>query len=132
LILFFFALSVVLTSFGCSGIVSEKDILGTYHTDLSWGSSTLELKEDHTFVQTIQIKDSSTKQLIGRWKLGDSHDKDSTWISRSLILTPYFDVSQLGQGKRVDLGGLQVEGIGSHLQLSVDTDNGINYFRKPK
>lgn len=126
----FFALAVVLTSFGCSGLISENDILGTYHADLSWGSSALELKEDHTFVQTIEVRGSSTKQLVGRWHLGDVHDRDSTWISRSLILTPYLDISKIGRGKRIDLGGIQVEGIGSYLQLLVDPDNGINYLRK--
>lgn len=40
---------------------------------------------------------------------------------------PFLDVSQLGRGRRVDMGTVQAEGLGSYVDLSVD--DGIDYSK---
>jgi hypothetical protein len=62
-----------ITLCGCSKLVTPKDrdAVGTYVANLKWGTATLTLNDDHTFVETVETT-SGTKTGSGSWHLQKS------------------------------------------------------------
>ena len=96
----------------------EREVPGTYQAQTDWGRSTLLLKHDHTFEQSVRGKDGSTKTMTGKWSLEDG----------VLTLTPCLAVNQKEKGIYVPACGTSITRLGlSSVEIALDPDAGIAY-----
>jgi hypothetical protein len=80
---------------GCSAVVTDTQAPGTYEAETDWGGSTVVLAKDHTFEQTVSLKDGQSKKISGSWRITrNSGDPAYTTIS----LTPFYSVTHNMQG----------------------------------
>jgi hypothetical protein len=109
---------ILLTLFtGCSAVVTDAQAAGTYKAETDWGVSTLILSKDHTFDQTVRLKNGQTKHLNGTWRItSNSGDPAYTTIN----LSPFYNVTHDKQGQftlasafsiyHVPFGGINIAG----------------------
>ena len=60
---------LLLLPLGCSAVVTDTEAPGTYKAETDWGVSTLVLAKDHTFQQTVRLKNGQARELHGWWKI---------------------------------------------------------------
>jgi hypothetical protein len=98
-------------------------MIGQYHAEFPWGDAMLNLNPDHTFREAIRITTGNPQELTGKWTV------DSKWPAR-VSLTPYWDLTQEGPGKKLSSSSLSIESrwiSGVHIDL---TSYGTHGFQK--
>jgi hypothetical protein len=110
---------------GCSWRVQDADLRGTYHATTDWGTSTLILRADHTFEQTVSTNSGTFRKVKGIWEL------DTSGSSRSLTLSgKYLSVTHDKQGEEADGAFASVERrLFGGVEISSDPDYGIAFQR---
>ena len=115
--------SSLLFLFGCSRHSRESRLVGSYRVDADWGSSTLLLKADHTFEQTVSTKSGGFKRTKGEWQL----DKRDYGID---FKNSYLCVTHDKQGENADGGYASIEPrLFGGIEISADPDYGISFRR---
>jgi len=64
---YLFAVSVVMTLIGCSTDVPLNKVYGTYKASYPFGSETITLNRDDSFVQQIMIRSQASVIVRGKW-----------------------------------------------------------------
>jgi hypothetical protein len=112
---------------GCSAIVTDDQAPGTYKADADWGVSTIVISKDHSFSQTVTLKNGQTKQLSGHWKISrNTGDISYTTIS----LSPFFNITHDKQGQPTAASAYSIYHVPfGGINIAADPDFGIA-FRK--
>lgn len=117
--------SSLLFLFGCSRHSSEARLVGSYRADADWGSSTLLLKADHTFEQTVSTKSGTFKKVNGEWKLDASGLTDAITFKKK-----YLSVTHNEKGEEVGGAFASVDPtLFGAPEISADPDYGISFRR---
>jgi hypothetical protein len=112
---------------GCSRRSSEARLVGSYVAVTEWGSSTLLLKSDHTFEQTVSTKSGTFKKIDGEWGLYTSGLTEAIEFKKR-----YLAVTHDERGEEVDGAYASIEtGLFGGIEISADPDYGIS-FRKDR
>ena len=117
------ALMAVLLSclVGCSWRVQDAELSGTYHATADWGTSTLVLRPDHTFEQSVSTNSGIFRKVQGTWELHKSGQ--SITFSKK-----YLSVTHDEQGEEADAAFASVERrIFGGVEISADPDYGIAF-----
>ena len=110
---------------GCSRHSRETNLIGSYRADAEWGSSTLLLKADHTFEQTVSTKSGTFKKVSGEWELDTSGLTDAITFKKK-----YLSVTHDGKGEEVDGAFASVDQtLFGAPEISADPDYGISFRR---
>jgi hypothetical protein len=103
----------------------DADIVGTFQANPKWGTSTLVIRSDHTFEQTVSTSSGSFRRVEGRWELHTSTSGDSITFDQK-----YLSATHDEQGEEVDGAFASVNrGLFGGVEISADPDYGIA-FRK--
>jgi hypothetical protein len=79
---------------GCGNRVHQKDLIGTYKAEMSWGNSIITLSEPGVMHETVQVRDGGgIQEVSGIWKKGKADD---------ILIIPFIEFDQGGQIRRVD------------------------------
>ena len=62
-----FSVVALLLIAGCSTTVAPEKVYGTYVADYPFGSASLKLEHDGSFVQEVTIKDQQPETVRGSW-----------------------------------------------------------------
>ena len=110
---------------GCSWRVQDSELSGTYHAPADWGKSTLVLRPDHTFEQSVSTNSGTFRKVQGTWEL------DTSDTSRSITLSgKYLSVTHDKQGEEADGAFASVERrLFGGVEISSDPDYGIAFQR---
>jgi hypothetical protein len=65
----FLGSALLCSCLGCH-VTSERLIVGTYRAEAPCVTITLVLNRDHSFLQTVRTTSGETKQLTGKWTIG--------------------------------------------------------------
>jgi hypothetical protein len=106
--------------------ISDQDVIGTYEANAQWGQSTLVLRSDHSFEQTVVRNDHTQARTKGTWKLDlFAEDGSSHGI---IVLKPFLEVSHDHKGDPVD-GAVPSIGRGLlwGITIAADPDWGISF-----
>jgi hypothetical protein len=115
---------LLLCLFACSWEVRDSNLAGTYRATTDWGSSTLILKADHTFAQSVTTKAGEARKIEGKWALNTSGP------SNLITFLPYLWVSHEKRGERADAGYCSVDRtLFGGVEISADPDYGIAFRR---
>jgi hypothetical protein len=138
----FYALGVtalVATVAGTSWLMWEtrrSEIPGSYSAEGVWGSSTLILKKDHTFVQEVRFMEydeppvapyprhtTMSKSVTGTWE-----EYGRSWFDQKLGIKPFISLLRLDNGKTYEsfpasFGPVALTGLG----IEIDISRGIVY-----
>jgi hypothetical protein len=108
---------------GCSLRVRDADLSGTYHATADWGTSTLVLRPDHTFGQSVSTNSGTFRKVQGTWEL------DTSGTSQSITLAgKYLSVTHDKQGEEADIAFASVERrLFGGAEISSDPDYGIAF-----
>ena len=110
---------------GCSRHSRETNLLGSYRADAEWGSSTLLLKADHTFEQTVSTKSGTFKKVSGEWELDTSGLTDAITFQKK-----YLWVTHDEKGEEADGAFASVDPtLFGAPEISADPDYGISFRR---
>ena len=110
---------------GCSRHWHEASLVGSYRADAEWGSSTLLLKADHTFEQTVSTKSGTFKKVSGEWELDTSGLTDAITFNKK-----YLSVTHDETGEEVDGAYASVDPtLFGAPEISADPDYGISFRR---
>ena len=115
------SLLVCLLTSGCFRPNGDADMFGSYHADADWGTSTLILRTDHTFKQTVSTKSGLVKEGEGRWSLSG----DAITLTGKYLSVTHDDPGEETNG---DFASVEKNIFGS-VEISADPDYGIA-FRK--
>jgi hypothetical protein len=109
---------------GCAfRALTERDAVGTYQADTEWGESTLILRPDHSFEQTVVRNDHTQASTKGTWQLDSSHG--------IILLKPCLEVSHDHKGDPVDGGVPSISrGFMWGITIAADPDWGISFEKK--
>ena len=118
-------LSLLLWLLGCSRQSREARLAGAYRADAKWGSSTLVLRTDHTFEQTVSTKSGSLKKVHGEWALDSGGMTDGITFKKK-----YLWVTHDKEGEEADGAYASVEPtLLGYAEISADPDYGISFRR---
>jgi hypothetical protein len=108
---------------GCSAVVTDAEAPGAYKADTDWGVSTVVLSKDHTFQQTVRLKNGQTKQLHGWWKI----DKNTgAQVYTTINLTPFYNVTHDKQGDYTIASAYSIYHVPfGGINFAADPDYGI-------
>jgi len=122
--------------FFCASLVScgsrpltEKDVVGTYKAQADWGESTLVLRPDHTFEQTVQRNDHTHATTQGMWQLNLYDGKDTSY--GIVAFKPFLAVAHDQKGEQV--GGTVPSisrGLLWGIVIAADPDWGISFDKE--
>ena len=62
--------SLTVTLIGCAINVPLKKVYGTYKASYPFGTETITLNEDGSFIQKVALKNEALVTLQGKWDLG--------------------------------------------------------------
>ena len=71
---------MLVTLVGCYPVTSEGKVVGTYELATEHGKIVLDIRRDHTFVETITFRNRPREERSGKWKWTTGLDLDSLWI----------------------------------------------------
>lgn len=112
---------------GCMPVSSEQNLVGRYKLSADWGCSTLDLREDHSFTQTVSRACTGNGNTItGTWK---GEELRSTFQAQ-LNLQPYINVTTDGPTQTGNYGYLSIERWLWGTQIVVDPDKGLKYRKQ--
>ena len=119
-------LALCLFCFGCSRRLQDDRVAGTYVAEADWGTSTLILKTDHTFEQSVATKSGVLKKINGQWELNSSGSGNSIAFSPK-----YLGVTHDKKGVESDGAFASVDSslLGT-VEISADPDYGIVFKKK--
>jgi hypothetical protein len=118
-------LALLLCLLGCSRESRDARLTGSYRAEAEWGSSTLLLKADHTFEQTVSAKSGMFKKVQGEWELHPSGLTDAITFKKK-----YLWVTRDKQGEEADAAYASVERtLFGGPEIPADPDNGISFRR---
>lgn len=107
--------------------MNESSLVGIYHAETSCLAITLIVKADHSFVQSVRMKDGGAKQLSGNWSV----ERGGKW----LVLKPFLDFTTNTQGTEAKSISLPPEAIGPVIEMGPviikcpDTTHEVNYSK---
>ena len=108
---------------GCSMVVDESQVPGTYKAQTDWGTSTLVMARDHSFEQTLTFKDGQqARWLKGKWQLSKS---SGTPVYTTVSLSPYMTVTHDKQGTPSGMSMLSIYHVPFGINIAADPDYGI-------
>jgi hypothetical protein len=117
--------TAALTSCGFRGL-TENDVVGIYEAQADWGTSTLVLRADHTFAQTVTRSDHTQASTTGTWTLTPYAGKNASHAM--IAFKPFLDVSHEKRGDPAGGAALSVSrGIFWGTVIGLDPDWGISY-----
>jgi hypothetical protein len=125
-VLFFLALIAL----SCIRPITNSEARGTYKVSHQSSSSTLVIRPDYTFEQTIQTGEPNTVpiKIEGRWKFTDSHG----FLDRKIDFTPFIDYSH----QSIDANSYkELSGMSTHIErlmwvLRIQADSSIDYIKQ--
>jgi hypothetical protein len=100
-------------------------IPGTYTADGVWGSSTLEIRRDGTFVETWRFKNEYNDKPEGQGSAkGSWRDEGRDWLTRDVSLDPF---KPLAGNSRDNLSGsVRANVMGYGFVTLIEVDPGAN------
>ena len=105
--------------------LTEQDLVGTYEADADWGKSTLVLRQDHGFEQTVVRNDNSQARTKGTWRY-DPYTKNASW--GAVTFSSFLAVTHDQKG---DPAGGASPSVGRGLlwgvHIAADPDWGISF-----
>ena len=112
---------------GCMRVNSEKNLVGRYELTADWGCSTLELRADHSFTQTVSRGCTGSGNIItGTW-----NGEGLRSISQAqLEMHPYINVTFGGSTQTYSYGVPNIERWLWGTQIVVDPNKGLKYRKK--
>ena len=117
--------SLLICLLGCSRESREAGLVGSYRADTDWGSSTLLLKADHTFEQTVSTKSGTFKKVNGEWELDTTGPTDAITFKKK-----YLSVTHDEKGEEVGGAFASVDPtLFGATEISADPDYGISFRR---
>jgi hypothetical protein len=114
---------LLLLPLGCSAVVTDTEAPGTYKAETDWGVSTLVLAKDHTFQQTVRLKNGQARELHGWWKI----DKNTgAQVYTTINLTPFYSVTHDKQGVYTIASAYSIYHVPfGGINIAADPDYGI-------
>jgi len=101
-------------------------LVGSYRAVAEWGTSTLLLKADHTFEQTVATKSGTYKKVDGEWELDTSGSTDAISFKKK-----YLSVTHNEQGEEIEGAYASIDrGLFGGVEISADPDYGISFRRQ--
>lgn len=111
---------------GCSRQSREQQMVGSYRAVAEWGTSTLRLKPDHTFEQTVSAKSGTYKKVEGEWELDTSGLTDAISFKKK-----YLSVTHNEQGEEIGGAYASIDrGLFGGIEISADPDYGISFQKQ--
>jgi hypothetical protein len=112
-------LAVVLTT-GCRKVV-DRDMVGHWVGQSSWGGASLDLMADHRMKQIVKEKQGKPAAIQGKWELRDGN---------FIILTPCLDAYRESHGHTAAFCSLTTTWVFNwYVELPMDPPHG-NYYHK--
>lgn len=109
--------------------LTEQDVVGTYEANAQWGESTLVLRPDHSFEQTVVRNDHSQASTKGTWKLNLFAGTNAS--HGILVLKPFLEVAHDHKGDPIDGGVPSISrGFMWGITIAADPDWGISFDKK--
>ena len=103
-------LFLAITIAGCSRGVKRDDVYGTYMASYPFGTETITLKRDGTFVQRVTIENHSLATVQGTWQFDQKESRLT--LSGSMVIVDGFDKLR-NDWRAVDPGVVSVD-VGRH------------------
>jgi hypothetical protein len=114
---------LLLIPIGCSAIVTDAEAPGTYKADTDWGTSTVVLAKDHTFEQTVRLKDGRSEHLKGAWRIDTNSGKP---VYTTINLTPFYKVTHDTKGTYTLASAYSIYHVPfGGINIAADPDYGI-------
>jgi hypothetical protein len=102
-------------------MVPEREIPGNYAAKADWGRSSLLVKGDGTFEQTLTTNIGYTRRIRGEWKFENGF----------ILLKPCLQITYDGEGIDADVCAHAVEAVGlGRTEISLDPDKGFAYSKQ--
>jgi hypothetical protein len=120
-------LPMLLLTAGCSSLVTDSQVPGTYQAETSWGTSTLVLSKDHTFDQTVRFNSGQTKHINGKWEIDRS---SGTPVFFTIQFTPFLIVTHDKQGESVATTMASIYHVPFGLNIAADPEYGIAHRKQ--
>lgn len=96
-------------------LVNDANLVGTYRGETPCATVTLELKSNHSFVQTQRIESGGTKQVVGGWRLDNG---DGEGLGKRVSFDHAFlDLVHDNQGRDVGGASLIAEVMGRSVHI---------------
>ena len=96
--------------------VNDANLVGTYRGETPCATVTLELKSNHSFVQTLRIESGGSKQVVGVWRL-DNGDRSEGLGKRVTFDRAFLDLVHDNQGRDVGGASLIAEAMGMSVHI---------------
>jgi hypothetical protein len=104
----FILVSLAVTLIGCSINVPLKRVYGTYKAAYPFGTETITLNEDGTFVQEVAMKDQAPVSLRSRWEF-DSKDSRVNFDRLMMVVDGHGHLKSHWQTATPGIASLDVE-----------------------
>ena len=101
--------------------------MGVYRADAEWGSSTLILKADHTFEQTVSTKSGIFKKVDGGWALTTNGATDEIEFKNRYLWITHDEQGEEANGAYATLDPNPSGGV----EISADPDYEIAFRKQP-
>jgi hypothetical protein len=106
--------------------LSERDVEGKYEADAAWGESTLLLRADHTFEQTVMRNGHNQARATGTWELRLYNPKDRS--QGIVVLQPFLAVAHDELGVQTPWAAPSISrGPFGGISIAADPDWGISF-----
>ncbi len=119
------ALALAFVLAGCSAVVTEDQVPGTYKAEADWGTATVVFQKNHDFHQTVTPKNGPPRDLTGHWILS-AHPGNTPYTTISL--SPFFNVTHDKQGAYTLASAYSIYHVPfGGINIASDPDYGIAY-----
>jgi|GraSoiStandDraft_24_1057298.scaffolds.fasta_scaffold146365_2 hypothetical protein len=115
-----FSVVALLLLAGCSTTVAPEKVYGTYLADYPFGSASLKLEHDGSFVQEVTIKDQEPKTVRGSWNF-DRVRSEITLHGALAVADGYGHLSNSWQTTE-DLVNQRVERLWFRVVIEISVD----------
>jgi hypothetical protein len=110
----------------CSLHVRDSEMVGTYKATAEWGTSTIVLKPDHTFTQSVSTKTGAYREVQGNWELDQSGLTDAITFTHK-----YLSVTHNEQGEEAGGAFASVDPrLFGGIEISADPDYGVAFVKQ--
>ena len=109
--------------------LTERDVVGTYKANAEWGGSTLVLKPDHSFEQTVVRNDHTQASTHGTWQLNLFAGKNAS--HEIIVLQSFLAIDHDHKGESAGWAAPSISrGFMSGITIAADPDWGISFDRR--
>lgn len=109
----------------CLRALTESGVVGSYKAEIGDATSTLILRPDHSFEQTVQFPKMATRKASGTWQLKLKSPGSS--LGR-LIMTECLRFDHEMTSEKWAGGDFSVTALGfTDVEISLDPDRGVAY-----